>query len=342
MGYKEQDDFLNSQSNQTNERRMIMDIKKAKLACWNILSKMKCSRDDAILIIFDEEKQDLAQIFAQQVLVIGGSPYMLKVPTPTEGKFASWFVKFLSEMVKTEFTVILLSHSMYIAKGIMDVIGRPDQGLGELSSRFFCDWTIPTDSLVRVESADPVEVEHYRNALLKELVVGSPIRVTTSLGTDVVLQARSWNASGIGEVFTAPVEDSANGVVVYDSSVYWAQPESPIKVTLENGKIKEIECVGVESEQYQMFMADSKKDKGASILAELGVGINPNADPHGHVMEAEQARGTCHFDFGNNIPFGGCNRSCAHYGGVVGKPTIYVDGRVVMAEGKLMSREEHE
>lgn len=314
-----------------------MDIEKAKLACQNILWKIKCSEHDDVLIIFDEEKQDWAQIMAEQVLVIEANPYMLKVPSPTEGEFASWFVKFLSEVVKTESTVVLLSHSMYKAQGIMEVIGRPDQKLGELSSRFFCDWGICTDSLIRVYSADPGEVECYRNALLKKLGVGRYIRVVTDLGTDAVLQARSWNVWSDGEIFTAPVENTANGAVVYDSSMYSGQPGSPIRVTLEDGRIKEIKCLGVESEQYQMFLADSQRDQDASVLAELGIGINPNADPYGDVMEAEQARGTCHFDFGNNIPFGGCNRSSVHYGGVVWRPTIYVDGCMIMAEGKLVS-----
>ena len=318
-----------------------MDLEKSKVACRNILSKMKFSRNDEMLIAFDEEKQDLAQIFAEQAIAIGGNPYMLKVPTPTENKFASWFTNFLSDVVKNEFTVILLSNSMYRARGIMDAIGRPDKELKELSSRFFCDWTIPEDSFVRVYSADPVEVESYREVLLRELGVGGAMRVTTCLGTDVALQARGWIVSD-GEVFTAAVESSANGVVLIDSSLYWGQPESPIEVTLENGRIKEIECLGAESKQYQAFLADSKKDKGASVLVELGIGVNPNADPRGHVMEAEQARGTCHFGFGNNIQFGGHNRSCIHYDGVVSKPTIYVDGHTVVLEGKLTSCDRRE
>jgi len=332
---------ISYQLDQTHERKIIMDMEKTKLSCRNILSKMKCSENDEVLVIFDEEKQDLAQILAQQVIVIGGEPYMLKVPTPTKGKFASWFPEFLSKMVKTEFTVILLSHSMHRAKGIINVIGRPDQELGELSSRFFCDWAIPTDSLVRVESADPVEVESYRNALLKELGIGNAIRVTTYLGTNVNLKARSWIARD-GEVLTSPVENSANGVAILDSSLYWGKPESPIKVIIENGKIGGVHCLGVEGGQYQVFLTDIKRDEGASVLAELGIGLNPNADPYGCVMESEQARRTCHFGFGNNVQFGGYNRSSVHYDGVVWSPTIYVDKRIVIAEGNLISWKKHE
>jgi hypothetical protein len=300
---------------------------------------MKYSKHDEVLIIFDKEKQDLANIFSQQVFAIEGNSYMLKLPTPTTGKFASWFVNFLSKMVETEFTIILLSESMYKTKGIMEVIGRPDQGLGKHSSRFFCDWTIPVDSLVRVHSADPVEVKSYSNTLLESLHEGSLIRITTSLGTDVTLQARNWNISStsvMGEVFTAPFEDSANGVAIFDSSVFWGKPTRPIMVTLKNGKIIEIKSIGGKSEQHQIFLTNSKKDNGASILAELGIGINPNADPYGHGMEAEQARGTCHLDFGNNIPFGGTNHSCTHYGGVIWKPTIRINERIIMVEGNLI------
>jgi leucyl aminopeptidase (aminopeptidase T) len=253
---------------------------------------MKYSKHDEVLIIFDKEKQDLANIFSQQVFAIEGNSYMLKLPTPTTGKFASWFVNFLSKMVETEFTIILLSESMYKTKGIMEVIHE-----------------------------------------------GSLIRITTSLGTDVTLQARNWNISStsvMGEVFTAPFEDSANGVAIFDSSVFWGKPTRPIMVTLKNGKIIEIKSIGGKSEQHQIFLTNSKKDNGASILAELGIGINPNADPYGHGMEAEQARGTCHLDFGNNIPFGGTNHSCTHYGGVIWKPTIRINERIIMVEGNLI------
>lgn len=317
-----------------------MDIKNAKAACQNILLKMRCSKHDDVLVIFDEEKQDLARIMADQILVIRANPYVLKVPVPTKGKFASRFVNFLSDVVKTEFIIILLSHSMDKAKGIMDVIGSPSMGTAVVlpwenqSSRFFCDWTLPVNFLVRVYSADPVEIEYYCKILLKELSVGKSVRITTDLGTDIVLETRSWLWAD-GEIFTAPIENSAQGIVVYDSSMYWGKPKDPIRVTLENGKIQNIECWGLKSEQYQMFLVDSKKDKGASVLAELGIGINPNGDPYGHIMEAEQARGTCHFDFGNNIPFGGSNQSSIHYGGTVRKPTIYINEHIIMTEGKL-------
>jgi hypothetical protein len=317
-----------------------MDTKDAKLVCQNILLKMGCSKHDNATIIFDEDKRDLAQVLYEQALANGANPYMIQVPQPSEGQYASCFSEFLSKVVSSEFAILLLSPFMLRAKGIMDVIGRPDQGIKKSSPRFFCDWALPMDSFVRVYSAKPVEVECYRNSLLKEVGENALVRVITDLGTDIVLLTRNWISSG-GEIFTSPVESSANGTIVFDSSMYWGKPECPIKVTIENGTIKGTKCLGGESEQYRLFLEDSKRDQGASVLAELGIGINPNADPYGHGMEAELARGTCHFDFGNNIPFGGKNHSSIHYGGTVWQPRMFVDGRLVLAGGRIMSLEEH-
>lgn len=321
-----------------------MDTERANRACRNILSRIGCSEHDDVLIIFDREKQELSQIMASWVQGAGANPYMFAVPAPTRREFASWFVKLLSEVVKTEPTVVLLSHSIYTPKGIMDVIGRPrmDWESSPLPERFFCDWAMPVDSFVRLYSADPVGVERYRQALLREIGGGRSIRVRTDLGTDVIVQARSWCDVADGEVFAVLVEDSGTGVVVFDSSMYSGRLQHPIKVTHENGRIRDIECLGVAGRQYEMFLADSKKDDAASVVVELGIGINPNADPYGHVMEAEQARGTCHFGFGDNVPFGGCNRSSIHYDAVVRRPTIYVEGRTIMAEGELVSWEENQ
>ena len=316
-----------------------MDIEIARRACRNILARIKCTEGEEVLVLFDEEKAALAEVMREQALAIGSHPYALRLPPPAEGKYAGWLTRLLSVIVRSEFVVVLLGRAMFKARGIMEVIGRPDKGIGEVSSRFFCDWAISPDSLIRLYSADPGQVERYGDTLLRELGKGKQVRVTTDAGTDVTLQTTHW-LSGDGEVFTPPVPGSAIGVVVFDASVYWTRPESQIKVTLEAGRIMAVDCALPASEQYQMFLADSKKDEGASVLAEFGIGVNPNADPHGDIMEAEQAQGTCHFGFGNNIPFGGSNASCIHYDAVMGRPTISANGHVIMSKGKLVSRED--
>lgn len=309
-----------------------MDLEKTRVACCNILARVKCEKDDDVWVIFDEEKEKIAQILFNQTTSIGANPYLLKVPSPAKGNLARRFSNYLSGLIKNEPTILLISHAMYKTGGIMEVIGRPDLGISDVSERFFCDWTMPKDSFVRVYSADPAKIKSYRRMLLHHLAGKRSIRITTDAGTDVAFEARQWMWSE-DEVFTAPVETSATGLIVYDSSLFWARPEIPVTVTVEKGKIKDVECSDTESGQYRAFLVNCNKDGGASVLAECGLGTNPNAHADGHGMEAEQAQGTCHFDFGNNIPFGGSNRNSVHHGGTIAKPTIWANGREIMVQG---------
>jgi leucyl aminopeptidase (aminopeptidase T) len=230
-----------------------------------------------------------------------------------------------------------MSHTMLTTAGFIATLGRPDQA-PPTAARLFCDWTMPVASLVRLHSADPEEINRYRVALRCALRTGGTIHVTTARGTDLTLQAREWVASALddGEIYTAPVEGSAHGTIVYDASLFWGRPACPLRVDLMASRITAITPLGGECVQLDAFRANAVTDAGAPFLAELGLGLNPAADPFGHGMEAEQARCTCHLDLGNALPFGGTNASRVHYGGVVWQPTLTVNGRGVLVKGELV------
>jgi leucyl aminopeptidase (aminopeptidase T) len=309
-----------------------MDNKLARHAARNVLGRIGCVPGEAVLIVFDEAKRDLALILDEEARTIQADPYLLQLPVAAQKRFAPWFTRFLEEMAAHEPTIVLVSHDMVRSQGLLEAIGRPDQQVKIHAARFFCDWALPGASFARVYSADPGEVARYRDALLARLGTGGEIHVTTALGTDITFQARDWRDHG-NEILTAPVEGTAEGVVLYDASVFWGPPDSPIRAAFEKGRVVSAECVGVVAGQLSHWLAHSQADEGAAELAELGLGINPNAELYGDVMESEMAQGTCHLDLGNNLPFGGQNASRVHYGGVIALPTITVDGRVVMERG---------
>ena len=152
------------------------------------------------------------------------------------------------------------------------------------------------------------------------------------------LWKRTGRSSG-GEIYTAPIETSAEGIVIYDASIAWGRPSNPIKVTVRGGRLEKIESLRPDlpaADQYESHFEKRTRDSGASVVAELGIGINPQADPFGDFPEAEQARCTCHIEFGMNIGLGGSNRSSVHFGGAVYQPTICVDGVTVIDKGSLI------
>jgi leucyl aminopeptidase (aminopeptidase T) len=72
------------------------------------------------------------------------------------------------------------------------------------------------------------------------------------------------------------------------------------------------------------------------LIAELGIGTNPNACVTGHILEDEKAIGTAHLAFGTSASFGGDNVSNVHIDGLVRAPTIELDGRLLMRDGELL------
>ena len=82
----------------------------------------------------------------------------------------------------------------------------------------------------------------------------------------------------------------------------------PLKISIKGGEI-----VNLESDDQKLVEKVKKLisvDDEASIIGELGVGLNPGAKLTGNLLEDEKAFHTAHIAFGNNEEMaGGQNRS---------------------------------
>jgi leucyl aminopeptidase (aminopeptidase T) len=54
------------------------------------------------------------------------------------------------------------------------------------------------------------------------------------------------------------------------------------------------------------------------------------------VLEDEKVLGTCHIALGNNLSLGGSVDAPLHLDGVLKKPTIRIDGRLIMKDGGFL------
>jgi leucyl aminopeptidase (aminopeptidase T) len=143
-----------------------------------------------------------------------------------------------------------------------------------------------------------------------------------------------------GEVGIAPIEESANGVVVFDKSIGLAEIErgvlrTPITLHFRNGRVTEIEG-GEEAARLRKTVKEA--GKGADVIAELGIGTNDRARLTGNPMTDEKVLGTAHIAIGDNVhvPIGGKNEAKIHIDGIIGEPTIVVDGKTIMTKGKFI------
>ena len=180
------------------------------------------------------------------------------------------------------------------------------------------------------------------------------VQITTPGGTDLALdlQGRRFVTDvkitetekgcnlPCGEVYCAPVEDGADGVVVADGSIGGeGPPPSPVTLEVQAGRVTTVRCADPQWQERITQLLDT--DTGARTIAELGIGLNPKARLVGIMLEDEKAYRTAHIAFGSNIGMpGGVNESTTHIDYLVHRPTIVARSedatdRIIVEDGDL-------
>jgi len=133
-----------------------------------------------------------------------------------------------------------------------------------------------------------------------------------------------------GEAYIAPLENGSNGTMIIDGSMVGVGLlESPLKVTVKDGKLQSIE--GKDADKLDILL----KNPENGTLAELGVGTNYAARLTGIILEDEKAYHTVHIAFGTNSGFGGTNKAECHLDGIIKNPTLWLDDLLVLEKGEF-------
>ena len=77
------------------------------------------------------------------------------------------------------------------------------------------------------------------------------------------------------------------------------------------------------------------KVRNLDNFAEIGFGVNPKARLNGFWQEEKKALGTMHIALGDNIYYGGKVKCDIHMDLVVYKPTVKVDGKLILDKGAI-------
>ena len=136
-----------------------------------------------------------------------------------------------------------------------------------------------------------------------------------------------------GEVFTAPVEESVNGVFVMDTPRFYKGLRiAGLELRFKNGKIADFKAVEGEDVFGEILDANTgDKDR----FAEFGIGINVDAELNAPLILEEKVMGTIHVAIGDNKSFGGENDSTLHLDLISVGPTVRVDGKPILIDGQL-------
>jgi aminopeptidase len=167
-------------------------------------------------------------------------------------------------------------------------------------------------------------------------IVGEQTDLRLSVaGRPMEVDAGGRNLPG-GEVFTSPVEDSAEGTVTFSEfpAVYFGRECRGIRLRFEGGKV--VDAAADAGEDSLISILDT--DEGARRLGELGVGCNRGITRYmKNTLFDEKMDGTIHLALGNGIhEVGGTNTSSIHWDIVKDLRAggrIELDGTVVQEKG---------
>jgi aminopeptidase len=115
-----------------------------------------------------------------------------------------------------------------------------------------------------------------------------------------------------GEIYTSPVEDSANGWVQFTyPAIRLGREVEGVRLEFEKGRV--VKASAVKNEEYLLQMLDV--DEGARYLGELGIGTNYGIQRFTKsILFDEKIGGTFHLAIGNGFPeTGGKNQSSIHW-----------------------------
>jgi aminopeptidase len=213
-----------------------------------------------------------------------------------------------------------------------------EMGLEEYEGFVFGAMALSEDDPVRFWQQKAEE----QGRLIERLERAREVRIVGP-GTDLTLSVEGrkfLNGDGkhnmpCGEIFTGPVEDSANGTVYFGVPVAVAGREvSGVRLGFEGGRV--VEASAEKGEEYLRSMLDA--DEGARYLGELGIGTNfgiPRATKN--ILFDEKLGGTVHLAIGRSYEkTGGKNDSSVHWDLICdlrGGGELYADGEVIEKDG---------
>jgi aminopeptidase len=211
-----------------------------------------------------------------------------------------------------------------------------------MSSEAFEDFCFRVSCLdyARMDRAmDPLVELMSRTSLVRIAGPGTDLSFSIE-GIPVIKCAGHLNIPD-GEVFTAPVRDSVNGTLTYNTpSIENGVTFENIRFVFRNGKI--VEASGTPADKLQSLL---DTDEGARYLGEFALGVNPHITyPIKDTLYDEKIGGSLHLTPGNSYDEAdNGNRSSIHWDLVLiqtpewGGGEIWFDGVLVRKDGRFVS-----
>ena len=247
--------------------------------------------------------------------------------------------------IESKFFSLPVHHEIRVKKTKWVVLRYPNQGMASgagMSTDAFEDYYF------KVCNLDYSKMDKAMDSLKKRLDNADKVRIVAK-DTDLTFSIKgigSVKCSGHcnipdGEIYTAPVKDSVNGVITYNApSIENGFKFENVSLTFKDGKI-----IKATANDNQKVNAIFDTDEGARYVGEFAFGVNPYiVKPMGDILFDEKISGSIHFtpgscyDDANNG-----NESSVHWDLVLiqtpeyGGGEIYLDGELIRKDGKFVT-----
>lgn len=208
---------------------------------------------------------------------------------------------------------------------------------------------ITENILRRTLTVNYFKIKEKSELIVRTITGGKNIRIKTDAGTDLQFSIEGRIAhpdTGIvhspgdfsnlpaGEVYIAPLEGTADGILVIDGCIGDTgilKEKDKIYCEVKGGYVNKI-WGGKYAKHLEKLIAPFGMP--ARNIAELGIGTNPKARISGNVLEDEKVLGTVHIAFGDNHTFGGTVEVASHLDGIIKKPSLWLDGKQLIKGGR--------
>lgn len=300
-----------------------------KAVAKNVLkTNLRLAEDETVLIITDDEKQEIAELFYQASLEMEHEVVIAKMPT--RNKSGEEPPSMISSLMKlADIVLCITEHSLTHTQA--------RKSASEMGARVA---TMPGVTLDMLENgaiaADYNEVEELTEYYASLLDEGKDVRIIKENFelTFSIENRKGIRSTGVfknkgdsgnvpsGEAYIAPLEESANGKVLIDGAISnIGVLEEPILLTIENGKL--VDASGESGKKLLNLLGDG----AGRVIAEFGIGTNKKARLTGNVLEDEKVYGTVHIAFGSNKSFGGMTEAGVHIDCIIKDPVAWIDGK---------------
>lgn len=294
-------------------------------------------RGERVALVTDRERCPIFSVLLQACKELGGIPVEVHLTPDREHSSPIPEVK----EALNESSVIVAATDKSISHSPETMTARKKHGARVASMP-----GITPALFLKAMETDVAALKKVNSALARKLAGAKCVILRTPAGTKLAFDVRGveFNAKDngdiskrgvlnnvpFGEVYAAPLPlGSGSGKLAIDFSRAGIKPSSKAVVEIRRGKI-------VEWTKGAAGLVERLRGVGECALhaVELGFGTNPmHKKIIGNILHDEKIAGSAHIAFGG---WGDLNRCPVHEDVVLLKPTVIVDGRKIMQDGKLV------